>query len=137
MDEHQSYAGVETLSVDTIAPIVRRGVLLDIAGPLPLTRDYVITPEELERAAAGLEIHPGDIVPPREPVGRATGTIPAATSQRFTVLGLALEGAQVAEQQEDLRRPARTRFASNTFRIRLCPSMCIYSSKAASTSWRI
>jgi kynurenine formamidase len=62
VDEHQTYAGVETLSVDTIAPIVRRGVLLDIAGAQPLTRDHVITPEELDRATDGLDIFPGDIV---------------------------------------------------------------------------
>ncbi len=63
VDEHQTYGGVETLSVDTIAPIVRRGVLLDLAGPNePLSRDHVVTPEELDRASAGLEIRPGDIV---------------------------------------------------------------------------
>ncbi len=62
VDEHQSYAGVDGLSVDTIAPIVRRGVLLDVAGEVPLTRDHVITPEELDRAASGIEIGKGDIV---------------------------------------------------------------------------
>jgi len=62
VDEHQSYRGVESLSVDTVAPIVRRGVLLDVAGPEPLPREHIISPEELERAASGLEIHEGDIV---------------------------------------------------------------------------
>jgi len=60
---HQAHAtGVETLSVETIAPILRRAVLLDIAGPEPLSRDFVITPEHLERASQGLDIHPGDVV---------------------------------------------------------------------------
>jgi kynurenine formamidase len=60
---HQSYsAGVGSLSVDTIGPIVRRGVLLDIAGPEPLSKDFAISPEHLERAANGILIEAGDIV---------------------------------------------------------------------------
>jgi kynurenine formamidase len=62
VDEHQSYFGVETLSADTIAPIVRRGVLLDLAGAAPLTSDKIVTPQDLDKASEGLEIHPGDIV---------------------------------------------------------------------------
>jgi kynurenine formamidase len=53
--------------VDTIAPIICRGVLLDIAGrqnvdALPV--DFTITPEHLEAAArnAGVEIRSGDVV---------------------------------------------------------------------------
>jgi kynurenine formamidase len=67
-DDVQSYGGgFKTLSVDTIAPIVRRGLLLDIAGlagvdALPV--DFSITPEHLERAeaAAGVTVGEGDIV---------------------------------------------------------------------------
>ena len=65
-DGLQSYAnGIERFSVDTIAPIFRRGVLLDIAGQqrvdvLPI--DFVITPEHLDCASEGLEIRPGDVV---------------------------------------------------------------------------
>src|SRR5215203_465151 len=48
----QSYGGgVRHLSVDTIAPIARRAVLLDIASLLnagALEADVVITPEHLE-----------------------------------------------------------------------------------------
>jgi kynurenine formamidase len=62
IDEHQTYGGVESLSVDTIAPILRRGVLLDVAGNQPLSRDHVISPEELDRAAAGITINEGDVV---------------------------------------------------------------------------
>jgi kynurenine formamidase len=58
----QSYAGgLERHSVDTIAPIVRRGVLLDLAGSGPLPVDHTITPAELA-AAARAEVRPGDIV---------------------------------------------------------------------------
>lgn len=52
------------LGVDTVAPIVRRGVLLDIAGlegvdVLPV--DFEVTPDHLSRAA-NTEINEGDIV---------------------------------------------------------------------------
>ena len=46
--------GIQRHSVDTIAPIVRRGVLLDIAAQLhteTLPPDFAITPEHLESAA--------------------------------------------------------------------------------------
>jgi kynurenine formamidase len=67
-DVAQSYsAGIERLSVDTLAPIFRRGVLLDIAGlehadVLPI--DFVITPELLEAAASteNVEVRGGDVV---------------------------------------------------------------------------
>jgi len=62
IDQHQTYGGVDSLSVDTIAPIVRRGVLLDLAGAEPLAKETVIRPEDLDRAAEGLEIEAGDIV---------------------------------------------------------------------------
>ncbi len=64
----QSYTGgLERLSVDTIAPILRRGVLLDIASlekkdVLPV--DFLITPEHLDAAARaqGVDVHAGDVV---------------------------------------------------------------------------
>ena len=63
----QSYAaGLGRLSIDTLAPILRRGVLLDIArlhgGALP--EDFEIAPGHLEGAARaqGVEIRPGDVV---------------------------------------------------------------------------
>jgi kynurenine formamidase len=59
----QSYGGgLRAHSVDTIAPILRRGVLLDLAGGEPLLEDREITPAELDTAARGLEIRPGDVV---------------------------------------------------------------------------
>ncbi len=62
----QSYAGgLERFSVDTIEPIFRRGILLDIArceGLDVLPVDFEITPEHLDKAAAGLAINPGDVV---------------------------------------------------------------------------
>jgi kynurenine formamidase len=62
----QSYGGgLGHLTVDTIAPIVRRAVLLDIAGQqktAALTADFEVRPEHLETAARGLEIRRGDVV---------------------------------------------------------------------------
>jgi kynurenine formamidase len=58
----QSYGGgLREYSVDTIAPILRRGVLLDLAPDGPLAPDAEITPEMLERARR-VPIHAGDVV---------------------------------------------------------------------------
>jgi kynurenine formamidase len=64
----QSYgAGLERYSIDTVAPILRRGVLLDIAGSkgtAVLEASDEITPADLEGAAVlqKVEIRPGDVV---------------------------------------------------------------------------
>jgi kynurenine formamidase len=60
-------AGFSELSVDTIEPILRRGVLLDIAsevGRQELPADFAITPHHLEKAlkTAKTSIEPGDVV---------------------------------------------------------------------------
>jgi kynurenine formamidase len=66
--EVQSYAGgLRRHSIDTIPPILRRGVLVDIAGMqggVPLAADFEITPGHLEAAvqAQCTEIRPGDVV---------------------------------------------------------------------------
>jgi kynurenine formamidase len=59
----QSYGGgLREFSIDTVPPILRRGVLLDIAGPTPLPDDFEITPAHLEQASRGIAIGRGDIV---------------------------------------------------------------------------
>ena len=62
----QSYAGgMERFSVDTIQPIFRRGVLLDIArlmGMDVLPVDFEITPRQLDVASEGIAIQAGDVV---------------------------------------------------------------------------
>ena len=64
----QSYGqGIGHLSIDTVQPILRRGVLLDIAGSrgaASLPRDFIITPDHLEavRRAHGITIQSGDVV---------------------------------------------------------------------------
>jgi kynurenine formamidase len=60
----QTSAGFRVLGVETMAPLVARGVLLDVAGPKRLPMDYSIAAEELDRAAAdaGVEVRPRDVV---------------------------------------------------------------------------
>jgi kynurenine formamidase len=66
--EIQSYGGgIGALTVDTVQPIMRRGVLLDIAGQhgnQPLPADFEVTPAILDRAVAeqSVSIGPGDVV---------------------------------------------------------------------------
>lgn len=66
VDVSQAYSsGHGHLTVDTIAPIVRRAVLLDIAGQqgvAALAADFEVKPEHLEAAARGVEIRRGDVV---------------------------------------------------------------------------
>jgi kynurenine formamidase len=62
--EHSYEHGMSKLGVDSIAPIVRRALLLDIpavAGIEMLPPNFEITPDHLERACS-VEIKPGDIV---------------------------------------------------------------------------
>jgi kynurenine formamidase len=69
----QSYQeGIGRLSIDTVAPVLRRGVLFDIAGQQgleALPEDFSITPEHLE-AAAPVELQAGDVALLRTGWGR-------------------------------------------------------------------
>ena len=62
----QSYTGgMGRHAADGIGPIIRRAVLLDIAGVLNmevLPREFEILPKHLDAAAEGLKIRAGDIV---------------------------------------------------------------------------
>ncbi len=59
----QTPAGFTALGIDTVAPIVARGVLLDVAGSRgPLPDGYRVTTSDLEAAAAGLAVSRGDVV---------------------------------------------------------------------------
>jgi kynurenine formamidase len=63
-DDVQTSAGFRVLGIETMAPLVGRGVLLDVAGDKRLTAEREITPKELEQAAvnAKVEIRAGDVV---------------------------------------------------------------------------
>jgi kynurenine formamidase len=63
----QSYTGgLASYSIDTVPPILRRGVLLDLAAPGGgvLPDDFEVTPAHLDEAvrAQGVSIQPGDVV---------------------------------------------------------------------------
>ena len=64
----QTYeGGVRALSIDTVGPILRRGVLLDVAGHLGvdvLPVDFAIGPDLLAAVAerSAIEIKPGGVV---------------------------------------------------------------------------
>lgn len=65
-DGLQDYAtGLQKFSIDTVPPIVRRGILLDIAklqGVDVLPNDFAITPDYLDRASEGITFQPADVV---------------------------------------------------------------------------
>jgi kynurenine formamidase len=83
----QSYSGgMKEHSIDTLAPIVRRGILLDIAGQqnvASLPTDFEITPEHMEASARtlGIEIKSGDIVLLRTGWGAFFSDVPRFESQ--------------------------------------------------------
>ena len=100
----QTSAGFKVLGIDQMAPIVGRGVLLDVAGANRLQPEHAITIEELERAAAGasVEIREGDVVLVRTGYGalwsqpeqylRAAG-VSGAASRRLAELKVKAVGA--------------------------------------------
>ena len=67
-----SSAGFTVLGIDTMAPLVGRGVLLDVAGTHDLPPEHLITTAELEQAAAAaaVEIKKGDVVLVRTGYGK-------------------------------------------------------------------
>ncbi len=75
VDAREAGAGgrFDELGVHTIAPMVRRGVLLDIPSALGLDAcpaGYEITVDDLEAAAAQVEVREGDVVLVRSGWGR-------------------------------------------------------------------
>jgi kynurenine formamidase len=60
----QTSAGFRVLGIETMAPLVGRGILLNVAREQRLPAEHAITPQELESAAtaAGLEVRAGDVV---------------------------------------------------------------------------
>jgi kynurenine formamidase len=60
----QTSTGFKVHGIDTMGPIVGRGVLLDVAGERRLAPEYAITVQDLERAATRdrVELREGDVV---------------------------------------------------------------------------
>src|SRR5947209_5635176 len=66
-DSVQSYGGIPHFSIDTVAPVLRRGLLLDIAGQQKvdmLAKDFTITPDHMEQALRDqcCDVREGDVV---------------------------------------------------------------------------
>ncbi len=108
--------GIEPHSVDTIAPIVRRGVLLDIAGQAGvdvLADDFIIKPEHLDAAsvAGGIDVRTGDVVVLRTGWGRYWHDQHQYTTggKGVSVMGPGPEeaAARMAEQTSRVRRRLR------------------------------
>jgi len=57
----QTSVGFRKLGIETMAPLVCRGVLLDVAGEQRLDPDFAISPADLERAQRA-EVREGDAV---------------------------------------------------------------------------
>jgi kynurenine formamidase len=95
----QSYTGgVTHLSAGTLAPILRRGVMLDIAGLLGvpvLGEDTVVTPGHLQAAAdrQGVQIRQGDVVLLRTGYARYFEDAPRYVSKPAAP-GVEIEGAR-------------------------------------------
>ena len=91
----QSYGGgVRHLAVDSIEPIARRAVLLDIACEQKVSAlepDAVITAEQLD--ACNADIHPGDIVLIRTGWGQLFRD-PAKYASALKMPGVELDGAK-------------------------------------------
>ncbi|HYL08123.1 MAG TPA: cyclase family protein [Candidatus Udaeobacter sp.] len=60
----QTSVGFRQLGIDTMAPLVSRGVLVDVAADTRLSPDYAITAADLEKAAQRdrVEVREGDVV---------------------------------------------------------------------------
>jgi kynurenine formamidase len=58
----QTPHGFTVLGVETVAPLVARGVLLDVGGDEPLDPGHGVSADELAAAAEGIDIRPGDVV---------------------------------------------------------------------------
>ena len=71
----QTSTGFRVLGIETMAPLIGRGVLLDVAGERGLAPDHSITAEELQAAAlaTGVSVGAGDVVLVRTGFGALWG----------------------------------------------------------------
>jgi kynurenine formamidase len=67
VEGNETQSGFRQLGVETVPPLLGRGVLLDVAGwkgQVPLPRQYSISADELRACAAAqaVEVQPGDVL---------------------------------------------------------------------------
>jgi kynurenine formamidase len=96
----QTPYGFTTLGVDTIEPVIARGVLLDVPGALgrPLAPGHGIGAAELEAAAEGVELRAGDVVLVRTGAGALWADRPAYEA----AAGVATDGSRWLAQRRPL-----------------------------------
>ena len=84
----QTSAGFRKHGIETMAPLIARGVLLDVAGSKRLPANHLISVDELQ--AAGAEIREGDVVLVRTGWGAAWNE----PEEYLTAAGVSAEGSQ-------------------------------------------
>jgi kynurenine formamidase len=97
----QTSVGFTALGIDTVAPLVARGVLLDVAGTLGVPRldpGHSVSAAELERAADGLALRPGDVVLVR----LGSGALWADRAAYEAAGGVSAEGARWLAERRPL-----------------------------------
>lgn len=88
----QTSTGFKVHGVETMAPIVARGVLLDVAQARRLDPGYAITPGDLEeaRARAGVQLGEGDVALVRT----GTATLWSKPEEYLQGAGVSADGAR-------------------------------------------
>jgi kynurenine formamidase len=97
----QTSTGFTALGIDTVPPLLARGVLLDVPRALGVERleaGFAVGAAELEQAARGLEIEPGDVVLVRLGCGALWADRPAY----MRAGGIAAEGSRWVAQRAPL-----------------------------------
>jgi len=88
VDGVQTSVGFRELGIDTMPPLVGRGVLLDVARDKRLAPEHSITSEELERT--GVDVREGDVVLVRTGFGALWGE----PAQYLTAAGVSAAGSR-------------------------------------------
>jgi kynurenine formamidase len=96
----QTPYGFTALGIDTVAPLVARGVLLDVPGALgrALEPGHGVSAEELAQAADGVELRPGDVVLVRTGAGALWADRPAYEA----AAGIATDGSRWLAERRPL-----------------------------------
>lgn len=114
-DAHEAGVGGRFMEhgVHTITPMIRRGVLLDVAGTLGLEHchaGYEITPDDLEATARseGVGVEPGDVVLVRSGWGRFFDEGDAYLGRDSGVPGVGEQGARWLAEHDIIAAGADT-----------------------------
>jgi kynurenine formamidase len=96
----QTPYGFTALGIDTVAPLLARGVLLDVPGTLghALEPGHGVSAAELAQAADGVELRPGDVVLVRTGAGALWADRPAYEA----AAGIATDGSRWLAERRPL-----------------------------------